>query len=50
MRIRRRSALVFALVAGGALVVAGVAMATTSSFTFSSARARCRRRATSPGP
>ena len=35
MRIRRRSALIFALVAGGALVVAGVAMATTSSFTFS---------------
>ena len=35
MHIRRRSALIFALVAGGALVVAGVAMATTSSFTFS---------------
>src|SRR3954469_1394947 len=35
MRIRRRSALIFALIAGGALVVAGVAMATTSSFTFS---------------
>ena len=35
MRIRRRSALIFALVVGGALVVAGVAMATTSSFTFS---------------
>ena len=35
MHIRRRSALILALVAGGALVVAGVAMATTSSFTFS---------------
>ena len=35
MHIRRRSALIFALVAGGALVVAGVAMATTSTFTFS---------------
>jgi|RhiMetdeSRZDD1v2_1073273.scaffolds.fasta_scaffold1328019_1 hypothetical protein len=35
MRIRRRSALIFALVAGGALIVAAVAMATTSSFTFS---------------
>jgi hypothetical protein len=35
MRIRRRSALIFALVAGGALIVAAVAMATTSTFTFS---------------
>ncbi len=35
MRIRRRSAIIFALVAGGALIVAAVAMATTSTFTFS---------------
>ncbi len=35
MRIRRKSAVVFALVAGGALVVASIALATTSSFTFS---------------
>jgi hypothetical protein len=34
MRIRMRSAVVIALVAGGALVVAGIAMATTSTFTF----------------
>jgi hypothetical protein len=35
MRIRKRGAIIFALVAGGALVVAAVAMATTSTFTFS---------------
>ena len=35
MRSRKRSAVVFALVAGGALVVASIALATTSSFTFS---------------
>ena len=34
MRIKRRSAAVFALVTAGALIVAAVAMATTSTFTF----------------